>query len=133
MSRWRILERWREDDRTYAKAECNSCGAIRLSRLDSIGEKCFKCDVSTISYKSSTYAVWDSMRQRCNNPKASGYENYGGRGIRVCGRWNLSGGEGWLNFLNDMGEAPEGMSLDRFPNNSGDYMPENCRWATSSQ
>jgi hypothetical protein len=67
------------------------------------------------------------MKQRCTNPNASGYENYGGRGIRYCDRW-----ERFPNFLSDMGEPPPRTRLDRI-NNDGGYTPENCRWATYKQ
>ena len=74
------------------------------------------------------YRTWHSMKQRCNNPKDQAYTYYGGRGIKVCDRWNDS----FINFLEDMGERPPKTSIDRIDNDKG-YYPENCRWATKKQ
>ncbi|AFN39083.1 HNH endonuclease [Burkholderia phage BcepMigl] len=74
------------------------------------------------------YKTWTAMKQRCENPNARGYDDYGGRGIRVCERWQT-----FENFLADMGERPEGMTLDRFPGVNGNYEPGNCRWATKAE
>lgn len=77
---------------------------------------------------SPTYRTWVSMLARCSNPKASNYHLYGGRGIRVCERWH-----DFAAFLADVGERPDGTTLDRFPNPSGNYEPGNVRWATPKQ
>lgn len=77
--------------------------------------------------RSKTYMAWDAMRSRCNNPEHAAYDDYGGRGIKVCERWSK-----FENFLADMGEKPAGLSLDRKENSLG-YSKENCRWATKAE
>jgi len=68
------------------------------------------------------------MKQRCLNPRSTKYHAYGAKGIAVCERWRS-----FENFLADMGECPEGHTLDRFPDRTGNYEPGNCRWATAKE
>ena len=95
-----------------------------------------KIDNSRLSFKhahcpggteSPTYRSWRDMRARCEKPKLANWKDYGGRGIKVCDRW-----QSFENFLADMGERPAGLTLDR-KDNEGHYCKENCRWATRKE
>lgn len=70
------------------------------------------------------YDIWNAMHSRCYNTNHPKYHRYGGRGIIVCERWHYH-----ANFVEDMGERPEGMTLER-RNNDGNYEPDNCYWAS---
>lgn len=79
--------------------------------------------------KHPMYRTWRGLMARCLNVKNKAYKNYGGRGIKICGRWMSFG-----NFINDVGEKPSPKhTLDRFPDNDGDYEPNNFRWATRKE
>jgi len=77
--------------------------------------------------RSSTYRTWNHMLQRCENPKCTAYSNYGAKGITVCEKWH-----DFKLFLEDMGDRPQGTSIDRIDAKLG-YFKENCRWATPKE
>jgi hypothetical protein len=111
-----------------------SCGCYESKNRDRFIEKnivhgCAGKDTKTVEYK-----TWASMIQRCTNQKNKYFKDYGGRGIKICQEW-LYSFENFLAYLkaNGMYPRPVGMSIDRFPNNDGNYEPGNIRWATSLQ
>jgi hypothetical protein len=75
-----------------------------------------------------TYRSWQAAIQRCSNHSSKDYENYGGRGIKICDEWANS----FEAFFLHMGELPNGTSLGR-KDNDGNYEPGNCRWETASE
>lgn len=79
------------------------------------------------SVRTQAYRCWANMIQRCTNPNAYRYINYGGRGIKVCERW-----KNFTSFLEDMGEPPPKYQIDRI-DNEGHYEPTNCRWVTQKE
>ena len=80
-------------------------------------------------YRSPVYAAWMGMKGRCEQPSNPGFTHYKTRGIKICKRWQI-----FENFLEDMGPLPgTGYTLDRWPDNTGDYKPGNCRWATRQE
>lgn len=96
-----------------------SCGCMQNGRA-SHGH----CESYT---RSPEYYSWSGMKQRCNNPNNERYSDYGGRGIKHDVRWS-----DFREFYKDMGERPDGKTLDRIDVN-GDYNKDNCRWATNSE
>jgi len=132
------------DGHRYYLCQC-SCGnevVVRLASLLSGATQSCGCLHSELSAEqmrlqnntthgmsyTREYHSWASMIARCTNKKHLNYGDYGSRGIKVCDRWRNS----FENFYTDMGDMPPSMSLDRI-DNSGDYEPDNCRWATAKE
>lgn len=122
--------------KTWFKCVCD-CGAIKLIRSNSIGNTkscgCLQKEVllKRITkhgmYRTATYHIWQGMIQRCTNPKAEYYKDYGGRGIKASHRWRK-----FENFFSDMGMKPDGLTIERINNDKG-YYKENCCWASPAQ
>lgn len=120
----------------WAKFRCD-CGEIRefpVAKIKfghTVSCGCFRREVTGAKCRSHgksktpTYSTWCAMKARCHRKSSSGFPKYGGRGITVCERWKSS----YANFLNDMGEKPTDMSLER-KDNEGNYEKNNCKWAT---
>lgn len=112
-----------------------SCGCLNLEmvreRYRAIG-KAAKVHGEG-QWQTAEYRCWVHIKRRCISVSDAAYSDYGGRGIGVCERWLLPKGQGYLNFLQDMGRRPsQSHSIDRI-NNDGDYTPDNCRWATKKE
>lgn len=113
--------------------DCGNTVSVAACSLVSGASKscgCLHRDVITKhgNYKSPTYSSWVAMVSRCTNPSCGPYKHYGGRGVRVCDRWLNS----FQAFLDDMGERPQGTSIDRV-NGSLLYSKETCKWSTRKE
>lgn len=137
--RWTVLAlAYTTKGRTYwlCRCDCGTEGLVDRSNLRSgqsqscgcIGLEAIQRRVTHGYSRTPTYQAWRAMKERCGNPKTNSFHRWGGRGIRVCERWQSS----FENFLADMGEKPPGLTVDRI-DNDGDYEPGNCRWATRQQ
>lgn len=98
------------------QGKSKSCGCWNVEVLG-------KSSVTHGMTGSKTYKIWAGMKRRCYNPHEKFYKHYGGRGILVCDSWRQS----FEAFHSDMGECPDGFSIERKDVN-GNYEPSNCVW-----
>lgn len=118
--------------RLLRKCRCDCGKEIFVGRQSLISGNTTSCGCGRSGKKTHgqtdtrLYRIWAAMMSRCNNPNTENWDHYGNRGIKVCERWHR-----FENFAIDMGQPPDdSMSLDRYPDNNGNYEPSNCRWAT---
>ena len=101
-----------------------SCGCLSLRKLSQRAVHGM--------WKHKLYSTWSSARGRCHNERHKNYKGYGGRGIELCSGWRETP-EAFIEWIeNNLGEKPEGYSLDRI-NNEGNYEPGNLRWASTAE
>lgn len=111
---------------------CKTCGKEKKMLKDCIIRNktcgCRNNKIGMPKHSHYLYSTFCKMISRCENKNDKFYKNYGGRGISVCDKWRNS----FESFLKDMGERPEGCSIDRI-NNNGNYEPSNCRWVIQKE
>ena len=106
--------------------QCKSCGCITR---EATAQRSTKHGYSRRGQRSPEYRAWIEMKTRCYNPKATGFQYWGGRGITICDEWRFN----FMSFFTYVGVKPTPKhSIDRIDVN-GNYEPGNVRWATSME
>lgn len=144
--RWTVLDKWQVKN-SHTKVLCRcECGtkkyiddqSLKTGRSTSCG--CYLKSMVNPMFihgehpkngkQTPEYTAWCSMKSRCYQKTNKRYNEWGGKGVKVCERWLNS----YIDFLSDMGRKPSPIhSLDRYPNKYGNYEPSNCRWATPKE
>ena len=138
--RWTVIEYKGKDIRRQslwlARCDCGTEKVVKVYTLVAGVQSC-GCLISEVTAKRNwkhgyrhhpLYPCWNNMKHRCENPRSKEWKNYGGRGIKVCEKW-----QDFESFAADMGERPSpDHSLERKDNNA-DYCPENCKWGTREE
>lgn len=109
---------------TLKNGQSKSCGCLH-KEIQAVRIKAYATKHALT--RTGAWNSWAAMKARCTNPKNKDFKHYGGRGIKVCERWSS-----FANFFADMGERPDGKTIDRKDVN-GDYTPSNCKWSTQSE
>ena len=109
----------------FISGHTRSCGCLQE---ETRGQHSLRHGHTVGRNASHTYAIWNSMKARCTNPRNDAFKYYGARGITICDEWKNS----FDCFLKDMGPAPNGLEIDRIDNDKG-YTRENCRWTTRTE